>query len=147
MVEQIRHVINVISAPHFMFPAILVTFFFIFPPTDGLLKINRRLGIHNLWTKKGGIALFSSLFIFFIFGLTDENFRKIVTKPDNVPIVGLLFLTFFFLWFSMKQAHQNDARIEAGKPPAEAEDAKEKVLVWPDLVYIEFICLILCSAL
>src|SRR6185503_9034645 len=28
-----------------------------------------------------------------------------------------------------------------------AEDAKEKVLVWPDLVYIEFIAILLCAAL
>ncbi len=34
-----------------------------------------------------------------------------------------------------------------GHPPREAEDAREKVLVWPDLVYIELIALILCTAL
>ncbi|OGX06143.1 MAG: hypothetical protein A2Z88_04335 [Omnitrophica WOR_2 bacterium GWA2_47_8] len=34
-----------------------------------------------------------------------------------------------------------------GKKPNEAEDSAEKVLVWPDLVYIEFIALIFCSAL
>ena len=30
--------------------------------------------------------------VFFIFGTFDPNFRLIVTKPDNVPIVGLIFL-------------------------------------------------------
>lgn len=147
MIEQLKHIINVISAPQYMFSLILLVFFVIFPPTDGLLKLNRRIGIQKVWTKRGGIWLFSVLLVFFLFGLTDENFCKIVMKPDNVPIVGLLFLTFFFLWLSMKQAHENDARLDEGKPPREAEDAKEKVLVWPDLVYIEFICLILCSAL
>ena len=29
----------------------------------------------------------------------------------------------------------------------EAEDAKQKVLVWPDLVYIELIALLIVSAL
>ncbi|MBI4436179.1 MAG: cytochrome C [Candidatus Omnitrophica bacterium] len=84
---------------------------------------------------------------FFAFGLTDPNFKKIVTKPDNVPIVGLLFLVNFFLWVSMKQAYENDARMDEGKESSEAGDAKEKVLVWPDLVYIEFISLILCTIL
>ncbi|MCR4336475.1 MAG: hypothetical protein NUV91_01530 [Candidatus Omnitrophica bacterium] len=144
--EAIKHFINTISAPYIMFPVVLLLFFFVFPPTTGLMKINRRLGLYKLWTKQGGIALFSTLIVFFGFGLTDENFRKIVMKPDNVPIVALIFLVVFFLWLSMKQGWENDARIAQGKLPNEAEDAKEKILVWPDLVYIEFICLIICSA-
>ena len=61
--------------------------------------------------------------------------------------MGLIFLTIFFLWFSMKQATENDARIAQGQKPKEANDANEKVLAWPDLVYVEFICLILCTVL
>jgi hypothetical protein len=129
-----------------MFPCILAVFFFIFPPTDRLLGINKHLGLNRLWTKKGGIAIFAVLFLVFAFGLTDANFIKIVTKPDNVPIVGLIFLVVFFLWFSMHQAWENDRRIADGKKPQEAEDAKENILVWPDLVYIEFIAVIVCAA-
>ncbi len=145
--ETFKAIVNTVSAPYIMFPSIMVLFFFFFPPTDRLMQINRKLGLDKLWTKTGGILLFSTAILFFLFGLTDPNFRLIVTKPDNVPIVGLIFLTIFFLWFTMKQAHENDARIAAGQPPKEAADAAEKVLVWPDLVYIEFIALILCSAL
>ena len=145
--ETFKHLINTISAPYIMFPSLAALFFFFFPPTERLLQINRKLGLNKLWTKTGGIVLFSTLILFFLFGLTDPNFRLIVTKPDNVPIVGLMFLTVFFLWFTMKQAWENDARIMEGKPPTEAADAAEKVLVWPDLVYVEFIALILCSAL
>ncbi|MCB9757811.1 MAG: cytochrome C [Candidatus Omnitrophica bacterium] len=83
----------------------------------------------------------------FAFGLTDENFRLIVTKPDNVPIVGLIFLVVFFLWLAMKQGWDNDARQAKGLKPNEAEDAKENILVWPDLVYIELIALVIVSAL
>lgn len=129
-----------------MLPAILVVFFFFFPPTDGMVKINRKLRLYKLWTNAGGIAIFSSLLIFLIFGFTDPNFQKIAAKPDNVPIVGLIFVTVFFLWLSMKQATENDERLAQGKPPQEAEN-KEKVLVWPDLVYIELIALIFCSIL
>lgn len=144
--EAFKHIINVISAPYFMLPAILVVFFFFFPPTDGMVKINRKLRLYKLWTNAGGIAIFSSLLIFLIFGFTDPNFQKIAAKPDNVPIVGLIFVTVFFLWLSMKQATENDERLAQGKPPQEAEN-KEKVLVWPDLVYIELIALIFCSIL
>ena len=145
--EAVKEFINTVSRPQIMFPMILAVFFFVFPPTDRLLAINKRLGLYRLWTKQGGIVLFSCLFLAFAFGLTDANFTKIVTKPDNVPIVGLIFLIFFFVWFSMKQAWENDARVAAGGRPREAEDSKEKILVWPDLVYIEFIALILCTVL
>ena len=145
--ESIKHFINTVADPRIMFPIILFVFFFIFPPSEGLYKINRRLGLNRLWTKEGGIAIFSCLLAVFAFGISDENFRKIVLKPDNVPIVALIFLVVFFLWFAMKQAWENDARIAQGKQPQESEDAKEKVLVWPDLVFIELIALIVCSAI
>ena len=144
--ENIKHLINILARPYIMFPSMIAVFFFIFPPSEGLMKINRRLGLYKMWTRKGGIAIFAFLFLAFGFGLTDENFRLIVTKPDNVPIVGLIFLVVFFLWLVMKQAWENDERFTKGLPPKEAED-KENILVWPDLVYIEFIALILVSAL
>ena len=56
-------------------------------------------------------SAFSALF--FVFGLFDPNFRLIVTKPDNVPIVGLIFLLVFFTWYSMREAVLNDRRIAA----------------------------------
>ncbi len=145
--EDMKHLINVATNPQIIFPFILLLFFIIFPPTERLLRLNKSLKIYKLWTNTGGIFIFGFLILFFAFGITDFNFRKIVSKPDNVPIVGLLFLVFFFLWFTMKQAWENDARITEGKKPAEADDAKDKVLVWPDLVYVEFISLIFCSAL
>ena len=77
--------------------------------------------------------------------MTDPNFAAIVTKPDNVPIVGLVFLLGFFTWLATYQAVQNDDRIEQGVPPLEKLD-DEKVLVWPDLVYTELICMIALTA-
>jgi hypothetical protein len=145
--ETIKGFINNISAPEIILPLILLVFFVIFPPTERLYKLNKMLRLDKLWTKAGGIVIFSVLIVFFLFGLTDPNFKLIVTKPDNVPIVGLIFLVVFFLWFAMTQAVENDRRIGEGKKPAEDEDSKEKVLVWPDLVYIEFIALILCTVL
>ncbi|MFM7137629.1 MAG: hypothetical protein ACKO1M_11255, partial [Planctomycetota bacterium] len=73
--------------------------------------------------------------------MADENFASIVMKPDNVPIVGLVFLLAFFTWVATKQAVVNDERIARGEPPLEKLD-DEKVLVWPDLVYTELICMV-----
>ena len=77
--------------------------------------------------------------------MADENFASIVMKPDNVPIVGLVFLLAFFTWVATKQAVVNDERIAQGLPPMEKEN-DEKVLVWPDLVYTELICMVAVSA-
>jgi len=145
--EAFKEFINTATRPRILFPALLVFTIFMFPPNEFLFKINKKLRLYKLWTPLGGIVLFSLMIAFFVFGLTDPNFKKIVTKPDNVPIVSLLFLVNFFLWFSMKQAYENDARVAVGREPQEAVEAKEKVLVWPDLVYIEFISLILCTIL
>jgi hypothetical protein len=78
--------------------------------------------------------------------MVDPNFAAIVTKPDNVPIVGLVFLLGFFTWVATSQAVKNDDRAKEGLPPLEKLD-DEKVLVWPDLVYTELICMIALTAL
>jgi hypothetical protein len=78
--------------------------------------------------------------------MVDQNFAAIVTKPDNVPIVGLVFLLGFFTWVATAQAVKNDERAKEGQPPLEKLD-DEKVLVWPDLVYTELICMIAVTAL
>src|SRR5438309_1352903 len=93
-----------------------------------------------------GYGLLGFLAIFFAFGSFDPNFRLIVTKPDNVPIVGLIFLLLFFVWYSMREAVLNDRRIAAGHGPIE-KDESDRVWVWPDLVYTELISLILCSVI
>src|SRR6478609_6838093 len=91
-----------------------------------------------------GYGLLGLLAVFFLFGGFDPNFRLIITKPDNVPIVGLIFLLVFFVWYSMREAVLNDRRIAAGNGPIEKAES-DRVWVWPDLVYTELISLIVCS--
>ena len=62
-----------------------------------------------------GYGVLGALGVFFIFGTFDVNFRQIVTKPDNVPIVGLIFLLAFFVWYSIREGVLNDRRIAAGQ--------------------------------
>jgi len=92
------------------------------------------------WIILNGMVLFMAL------SMTDYDFRQIVGKPDNVPIVSMLFIVAFFTWLYFKRAVDNDQRIAAGKPLFEQED-NEKVLVWPDLVYSEMICMVVLTAI
>ncbi len=94
----------------------------------------------NAW----GWGLMAFLVAFFGFGLTDENFKLIIGKPDNVPIVGLIFLLLFFTWYAVREGVLNDRRIAAGKPPIE-KDEEDRVWTWPDLVYTELIAIVLCT--
>jgi hypothetical protein len=43
------------------------------------------------------------------------QFLEVLTKPDNVPIAGLLVLVLFFTWVSLKQALRNDRLQEQGR--------------------------------
>lgn len=44
-----------------------------------------------------------------------QNFLEIVTKPDNIPIVGMLLLVLFFTWIGLRQAFRHDKLIDEGK--------------------------------
>ncbi len=77
--------------------------------------------------------------------LTDANFAKIVSRPDNVAIVAMMFLLAFFTWLGTAKAVENDERLARDEPPLEKLD-HDKVLVWPDLVYIELICMVVLTA-
>ncbi|MGI9178159.1 MAG: hypothetical protein ACR2IT_09930 [Pirellulales bacterium] len=90
-------------------------------------------------------GILNAMLVLMGLSMADENFASIVMKPDNVPIVGLVFLLAFFTWLATKQAVVNDDRIARGLPPVEKEN-DEKVLVWPDLVYTELICMVAVSA-
>jgi hypothetical protein len=84
---------------------------------------------------------------------------EIVSAPDNVPIVGLLFLIPFYVWYSFRQALENDrliARLESDPAAAKAEYRKvepwhpkweREVHTWPYLMRIEFVAAILVTAL
>jgi hypothetical protein len=89
--------------------------------------------------------IFNLMCLFLALSMTDRDFYDIVAKPDNVPIVMLVFALAFFTWLATYRAVINDDRMDRGEPPLEKLD-DEKVLVWPDLVYTELICMIALTA-
>jgi len=99
------------------------------------------------WFVKPAVAwwIWNLMWLFLGLSMTDRDFYEIVAKPDNVPIVMLVFLLAFFTWLGTSQAVENDRRMERGEPPLEKLN-DEKVLVWPDLVYTELICMIALTA-
>jgi len=102
--------------------------------------------LYKLWTKPIIFTIIMVLFCVFYFGsIHDPDFASIVVKPDNVPITIMVISVMLCLWVAFRGAAINDTRVAAGLPLIE-EDRDDKVLVWPDLVYTELICLVLATA-
>jgi hypothetical protein len=132
--EGVRDTVNRLTSPtvYSLGTSGLLVFFFIF----------RRFFTRPLvaWTMLNVVLLVMGM------AMTDPNFAAIVTKPDNVPIVSMVFLLGFFTWLAAHKAVENDERTARGELPLEKLD-DEKVLVWPDLVYTELICMVALTAL
>lgn len=70
-----------------------------------------------------------------------NNFLKIVSKADNIPILGLFLLVLFFFGLFVWKARINDRQ----EMPEEAR-LDDKVQVWPFLVRLEFLATIIVMA-
>jgi len=136
MIEAFKDLVNRLSVPELSLP------FFFMP-----IFIFMILG-YKIWTKPVVAAGLAVLFCVAYFGsmLIDKNYALILSKPDNVPITMMLVFTGICLWVAFRQAAINDTALAAGKPLPEA-GKDDKVLVWPDLVYSELICLVAATAL
>jgi len=130
--EAIKGAINYLSYPWWSFTISLVAFWF---------AVRSRF----LWTKAGGWALHLGITVFFAASMLDPNFRAVVAKPDNVPIVMMIYLISFFWWYAMYKAQQNDDRTERGEPIFEKTESEDRIFTWPDLVMSEFICMIVLT--
>lgn len=64
-----------------------------------------------------------------------NHFLKIMSQPDNIPIVGMLFLVAFFLGLALWQGVMNDRHRVKPDPRKEPD----KVYVFPYLVRAEFL--------
>lgn len=126
-----KEFINYLADPIRSFPIVSVLFFL-------MIKYYRIIG-----TKKFAItALVASLPVVFWFCL-DKNFRAIILWPDNIPINIIIILIAWLTWYTLYRCALNDERIERGELPIEATpENREKVWVWPNLVYTELMAIV-----
>jgi hypothetical protein len=133
-IQGFKDFVNALSVPELSLP------FFFLPLFIGMFVF------YQEWTDPRFIVPAAVLFTVVYFGsmAIDHNYYEILSKADNVPISMMIFGCGFFIWLAMRQGAINDQRMVAGLPLLE-EDKDDKVLVWPDLVYTEMICIILGS--
>ncbi len=134
-IESFKSFVNQISVPEFSLPIFSVLFI--------LMMV-----YYRKWTRPVVSLAILVVFCVFYFGsmLIDHNYLLIIQKPDNVPITIMLLSMMLCLWMAFRNAAINDACLEVGQPLPDA-DREDKVLVWPDLVYTEMICMILVSVI
>src|SRR2546422_9643704 len=84
---------------------------------------------------------------------------EIVSVPDNVPIVALLFLAPFYVWYGLRQAFATDnliGQLEADPALAKTHHRKvfpwktgwdREVHVWPYLMRMEFLVAIIVTVI
>jgi hypothetical protein len=133
VVHALKAAVNFVTAPAILITVAAVVYFL-------------ALRYRAVWKPRVALAVAAFGVAFFALSLFDPNFALIVKKPDNIPIVALLFLVGFFVWLAMSQALENDDRIARGERVREASDGEaEKTSVWPNLVYTEMLAMILVA--
>jgi hypothetical protein len=63
-----------------------------------------------------------------------HNVWELISKPDNIPIVGLLVLVILYTWWYFHKALKNDRQ-----GFLDENTLSEKIQVWPNLVRVEFL--------
>ncbi len=94
-----------------------------------------------------------------MFGTDWHQIWEVASAPDNVPIVALLFLVPFYLWYALRQAIENDRLIALLEGDAQLAKTKyrktqpwdpkweREVHTWPYLMRMEFLVTIIVTIL
>jgi hypothetical protein len=131
---MVKEIINVLSSPVYFFTGSLILFF---------LAIKK---IEVFASKKFAMGGLIFVLVAFIWAISDPIFFSIISLPDNIPIIILNAILIWSTWFAIHKGVENDKRIRAGEQPIEGTpENREKVWAWPNLVYIELLCLIGCT--
>ena len=110
MPEALKELINQLSSPELFITLSVVLF---------VICLIFYRWVTRPWP--AGIVLAVSI-LFLVLSFEDEDFWKIISKPDNVPIAMMLVIVEFFTWLSMKQAAKNDEFTRAGEREKIYED-------------------------
>ncbi len=134
MNDWLRDIVNFLSNPSIFFTGCVVAWVLI-------------MKYYRIWTEPKFIkgVLIGSI-VFLLWALLDKNFAKEALKPDNVPIWIMTYSVGFFFWLAMRRGYLNDNLAAEGKPNLEKQESDKKVYTWPDLVYIELICMVMFTA-
>src|SRR5665647_578379 len=131
---MIKLAINFLSSPVYSFTLFLVFF----------ILAMKRMDI--VGTKKFGLGLLVFILVVFAWMVSDPIFFSIISLPDNIPIIILNAIVLWSTWFALYKGNQNDIRIAAGQSPIEGTpENREKVWAWPNLVYTEMFCGVICT--
>ncbi|MDD0854528.1 hypothetical protein HBN50_15560 [Halobacteriovorax sp. GB3] len=126
-----KEFINWMADPIRSFPIVTILFFV-------MIKYYREIG-----TKKFAYWALAVTLPIVAWFCSDSNFMSIILWPDNIPINIIIILIAWLTWYSLYRCAENDKRIEAGECPIEAmPENREKVWCWPNLVYVELMCII-----
>lgn len=131
--EFLKNIINVLFMPEPLITLSCVAFFVLFWQLKAFASV------------KGLIGMMAGIVFFFVASAADPNFREILTKPDNVPIIIIFLALPFCFWLWAHQAVENDERIAQGRPVREIDVEPKVVYVWPHLVYTELICIVVMT--
>src|SRR5215813_2762671 len=120
------------------------------------LNLKPKSSRRNLIIGLAVVVVLLGLYVFFV--VQDwHQLWKIVSAPDNIPIVAMLFLVPFFTWLGVKQARANDQLVEtleADPKLAKTHHRKaepwrpgwaKELHVWPYLVRIEFLAAVIVT--
>src|SRR5262245_48253082 len=100
ILHAITNTINTLCRPATLFTLAVILFFVV------LYKLREQFAQKRTFIL-GELALGT----FIAVSMLHPTFRAIVTKPDNVPIVGMLFLPLGFTWLSFNKMVTNDKLI------------------------------------
>jgi hypothetical protein len=114
------------------------------------------------WLTGGRAALILVVLVLAVSAFFVEDWHQlwsIASKPDNIPIVAMIPLVFFFTWLGLRQARDNDDLIdtlEADPQLAKTHHRKtqpwrpgwaRELHVWPYLIRIEFLAAIIVTVI
>jgi hypothetical protein len=131
-----KAIINYLAQPQISFTIVIIMFCCMIKYVEFFAK------------KAVGWFLMIGTLVGMVYMFQDEFFvANFAMTNDNVPILFLVLLLVWSLWFSLSKGVANDKRIEQGLGPLEGSaQNREKVWAWPNLVYNELFAMILCTA-